>query len=370
MSEAKKLLILPGDGIGPEVMQEAVRVIEWLNANTPLQFELDHDLIGGCSYDEHGVPATDALIDKALASDAVLLGAIDGPKWDDIPFELRPAQGLLRLRKDMGLFANLRPAMLFDTLLDASSLRPEVVKGLDIMIVRELIGGLYFGTPRGIDDLEDGQQKGYNTLVYTTSEIERVARVAFELARKRDNRVVSVDKSNALEVMRLWRDVVSKVHAEEYSDVELDHMFVDNCCMQLVRAPKQFDVILTGNLFGDIVSDEASMLTGSIGMLPSAALGAKDANGKSLALYEPVHGSAPDITGQGVANPLATILSFVMALRYSFDLQTEADLVEAAINGVLAKGIRTPDLMENGMTKVSTTEMGDAVLAELDTLSA
>jgi len=370
MSEAKKILILPGDGIGPEVTQEAVRVIEWFNAKTSLQFELDHDLIGGCSYDEHGVPATDAVIDKALASDAVLLGAIDGPKWDDIPFELRPAQGLLRLRKDMGLFANLRPAMLFDTLLDASSLRPEVVKGLDIMIVRELIGGLYFGTPRGIDDLEDGQQKGYNTLVYTTSEIERVARVAFEMARKRDNRVVSVDKSNALEVMRLWRDVVSKVHAEEYPDVELDHMFVDNCCMQLVRAPKQFDVILTGNLFGDIVSDEASMLTGSIGMLPSAALGAKDANGKSLALYEPVHGSAPDITGQGIANPLATILSFVMALRYSFDLQTEADLVEAAINGVLAKGIRTPDLMEDGMTKVSTTEMGDAVLAELDTLSA
>ena len=368
MAEAKKLLILPGDGIGPEVTSEAVRVIEWFNDKTDLQFELDHDLIGGCAYDAHGVPVTDAVIDKALASDAVLLGAIDGPKWDDVPFELRPPQGLLRLRKDMGLFANLRPAMLFDTLLDASSLRPEVVKGLDIMIVRELIGGLYFGTPRGIDDLDDGQQKGYNTLVYTTSEIERVARVAFEMARKRDNRVVSVDKSNALEVMRLWRDVVSKVHAEEYPDVGLEHMFVDNCCMQLVRAPKQFDVILTGNLFGDIVSDEASMLTGSIGMLPSAALGAKDANGKSLALYEPVHGSAPDITGQGIANPLATILSFVMALRYSFDLQKEADMIETAINAVLANGIRTADLMKDGMTKVSTAQMGDAVLAELNTL--
>ncbi len=369
MPNTYDILILPGDGIGPEVVGETVRVIEWFNTNTDITFNLEEDLIGGCAYDAHGVPVTDEVVDKALKADAALLGAIDGPKWESVPLELSPPKGLLRLRKDMGLFANLRPAMMFDPLLDASSLRPEFVQGLDIMIVRELIGGLYYGEPRGIDDLPDGQQKGYNTLVYTTSEIERVARVAFELARKRDNRVTSVDKANALDVMRLWREVVTRIQQDEFPDVQLEHMYVDNCCMQLVRTPKQFDVILTENLFGDITSDAASMLTGSIGMLPSAALGAKDAAGKALGLYEPVHGSAPDIMGQGIANPIATILSFVMMLRYSFDLQKEAELIETAINNALNKGLRTADIMQTGMTKTSTAEMGDAIIAELTKLA-
>ncbi len=370
MTVSYKLLLLPGDGIGPEVMREVRRVVEWFDHARGVGFALEEDLIGGCALDAHGVPATDEMIEKALAADAVLLGAVDGPKWEDVPFHLRPPQGLLRLRKEMGLFANLRPAICFDALTEASSLKPDLVSGLDIMIVRELIGGIYFGEPRGIEDLGGGQRRGFNTQVYTTAEIERVARVAFDLAAKRQGRVVSVDKSNAMEAGQLWREDVQRIHDADYPGIELQHMFVDNCAMQLIRAPKQFDVILTDNLFGDILSDAAAMLTGSLGMLPSAALGGDRKSGRPRALYEPVHGSAPDIAGQGLANPIAMILSFAMALRYSFDLAAEADLVEQAIKNVLASGLRTNDIMQQGKARVSTAVMGDAIVREMDKLSA
>jgi 3-isopropylmalate dehydrogenase len=365
----KKILIVAGDGIGPEVMGQVERVIGWYSQKRKFDVEIDRDLVGGCCYDAHGVAVTDATIEKALAADAVFLGAVGGPKWDNVPYEGHPEAGLLRLRKDLELFANLRPALCFAALADASSLKREIVEGLDIMIVRELTGGVYFGEPKVIEDLGNGERRGIDTQVYTTSEIRRIAAVAFELARKRGNRVMSVEKRNVMKSGVLWYEEVIKLHKEQYSDVKLDHMLADNCAMQLVRNPKQFDVIVTDNLFGDVLSDIASMLTGSLGMLPSASLGAKDASGKARAMYEPVHGSAPDIAGTGAANPIASILSFAMALRYTFDRGACADLLEKAVDAVLANGLRTGDIMQAGKTKVGTVEMGDAILAELDRLN-
>jgi 3-isopropylmalate dehydrogenase len=368
MAANRKILSLPGDGIGPEVMRQVGRVVEWFDKRRIASFDVTEDLVGGAAFDKHGTPLTDATMKKALESDAVLMGAVGGPKWDNLPFAQKPERGLLRLRKDMDLFANLRPALVFDPLIDASTLKPEVIEGLDMLIIRELTGGVYFGEPRGVTTLPDGTRRGINTQVYTTPEIIRVARVAFELARKRSNRVCSVEKANVMESGQLWREEVQKLRDGEYRDVELSHMYADNCAMQLVRNPKQFDVIVTDNLFGDILSDCAAMLTGSLGMLPSASLGAADSSGRRKALYEPVHGSAPDIAGKDAANPLACILSFAMMLRYSFDLAEEADLVEQAVKNALASGVRTGDIMHAGMKRVSTTEMGNAVLAELEKL--
>jgi 3-isopropylmalate dehydrogenase len=358
------LLILPGDGIGPEVMAEVRKVIDWFGQNG-LPFEVEEGLVGGCAYDAHGTPLTDETMDRAQAADAILLGAVGGPKWDDLDFSVKPERGLLRLRKEMDLFANLRPAQCFDALADFSSLKREVVAGLDIMIVRELTSGVYFGEPRGI--IKEGNERvGINTQRYTESEIARVARSAFELARKRQNKLCSMEKANVMESGVLWRNVVSEVHQAEYPDVELSHMYADAGAMQLTRWPKQFDVIVTDNLFGDLLSDLAAMLTGSLGMLPSASLGLQQANGRPKALYEPVHGSAPDIAGQGKANPIACILSFAMALRYSFDDGAAADQVERAVESVLAEGLRTADLLgPDGGHSVSTSEMGDAIVAEL-----
>ncbi|MGO1119697.1 3-isopropylmalate dehydrogenase [Rhodovibrionaceae bacterium A322] len=366
----KSLLVLPGDGIGPEAMTEVRRVVDWMDKRRAVTFNVEEDLVGGSAIDAHGIPITDATMDKAMNVDAVLLGAVGGPKWDNLDFSIKPERGLLRLRKDMALYANLRPAMCFESLVSASSLKPELVSGLDIMIVRELTGGVYFGEPRGIETLEDGTRRGINTQVYTDKEIIRVAEVAFDLARKRNGKVTSSEKANVMESGVLWREEVSKLHAEKFSDVELEHMYADNAAMQLVRAPKQFDVIVTDNLFGDILSDCAAMLTGSLGMLPSASIGDVDDTGRRKAMYEPVHGSAPDIAGQNKANPLATLLSFAMALRYSFDLPDDADLIERAVNNVLLSGIRTGDVMAEGCTLVSTTQMGEAVIAELDKQAA
>tara|TARA_R110002074_G_scaffold50540_3_gene128380 strand:- start:4160 stop:5266 length:1107 start_codon:yes stop_codon:yes gene_type:complete len=360
------LLILAGDGIGPEVMEQVTRVIDWFGAKRDLTFDVEHDLVGGAAYDKHGVPLHDDTMARALAVDAVLLGAVGGPKYDDLDFSVKPERGLLRLRKEMDLFSNLRPAQCFDALADFSSLKKDIVAGLDIMIVRELTSGVYFGEPRGIFK-EGNERVGINTQRYTESEIDRVARSAFELARRRGNKVCSMEKANVMESGILWREVVQRVHDTDYPDVELSHMYADNGAMQLVRAPKQFDVILTDNLFGDILSDCAAMLTGSLGMLPSASLGAPNADGRPKALYEPVHGSAPDITGQGKANPIACILSFAMALRYSFDQGDEAARLENAIEAVLADGARTADLLgPEGGKHMSTGEMGDAILAALD----
>jgi 3-isopropylmalate dehydrogenase len=366
---AKKLLILPGDGIGVEVMAQVRRIIDWMAKKQKVEFEITEGLLGGAAYDVHGTPFPAETLAAAMAADAVLLGAVGGPKWDDLPFDKKPERGLLGIRKEMGLFANLRPATVLDALADASTLKHDVVAGLDIMILRELTGGLYFGEPRGIDTLADGTRKGYNTLVYTTPEIVRIGRVAFELARKRNKKLCSVDKANVLECTVLWREEMIKLQKEEFPDVELTHMYVDNAAMQLVRNPKQFDVMVTENMFGDILSDCAAMLTGSLGMLPSASLGAADANGKRKALYEPVHGSAPDIAGKDMANPLATIMSFAMCLRYSFDMAAEADLIETAVKNVLKGGLRTGDIMQPGKAKVSTTVMGEAVVRELDKIS-
>ncbi|MEM1315961.1 MAG: 3-isopropylmalate dehydrogenase [Pseudomonadota bacterium] len=358
------LLILPGDGIGPEVMAEVRKVIDWFGTQG-LAFEVSEDLVGGCAYDVHGAPLADATMAKAQEVDAVLLGAVGGPKWDDLDFSVKPERGLLRLRKEMDLFSNLRPAQCFDALADFSSLKADVVGGLDIMIIRELTSGVYFGEPRGI--FEEGNERvGINTQRYTESEIERVARSAFELARRRSNKVCSMEKANVMESGVLWREVVQKVHDADYADVELSHMYADAGAMQLVRWPKQFDVIVTDNLFGDLLSDCAAMLTGSLGMLPSASLGLPMANGRPKALYEPVHGSAPDIAGTGKANPIACILSFAMALRYSFDRGDAADKLEAAVNAVLADGVRTADLMQTeGGAFATTSEMGDAIVAKL-----
>ena len=359
------LLILPGDGIGPEVMVEVRKVIEWFTTNRGLEFDVTEDLVGGAAYDAHGTPLHDDTMKKALDVDAVLLGAVGGPKYDNLDFSLKPERGLLRLRKEMDLYSNLRPAQCFDALADFSSLKPEVVSGLDIMIVRELTSGIYFGEPRGIIT-EGNERVGINTQRYTESEIERVARSAFELAKRRGNKVCSMEKANVMESGVLWRETVDKIHQAEYPDVELSHMYADAGAMQLCRWPKQFDVIVTDNLFGDILSDTAAMLTGSLGMLPSASLGAPMANGRPKALYEPVHGSAPDIAGQGKANPIACILSFAMALRYSFDEGIEADRLEEAIENVLSKGARTHDLLgKEGITPLSTSEMGDAILDAL-----
>jgi 3-isopropylmalate dehydrogenase len=359
------LLILPGDGIGPEVMAEVRRIISWFDTNRGLHFDVSEDLVGGAAYDAHGKPLSDETMAKAQEVDAVLLGAVGGPKYDDLDFSLKPERGLLRLRKEMDLYSNLRPAQCFDALADFSSLKTDVVAGLDIMIVRELTSGIYFGEPRGI--FEEGNERvGVNTQRYTESEIERAARSAFELAMRRNKKVCSMEKANVMESGILWREVVNEV-AKDYPEVEVTHMYADNGAMQLVRAPKQFDVIVTDNLFGDILSDCAAMLTGSLGMLPSASLGAPMENGRPKAMYEPVHGSAPDIAGEGKANPIACILSFAMALRYSFDQGAEADRLEAAIEKVLADGVRTADLLaDEGVTPVSTSEMGDAILAALD----
>ena len=361
----RKILLLPGDGIGPEVMSEVKKIIEWFNNNKSLDFELDEDLVGGSSYDKYGTPITDEVFYKALESQAVILGAVGGPKWDNLDFSKKPERALLKLRKELKLFANLRPAICFKQLVNASSLKPEIVSGLDIMIVRELTGGIYFGEPRGIKPIDNGERKGINTHVYTSSEIARVARVAFDLAKKRSNKVTSCEKSNVMEAGQLWKEEVQAVHDKEYSEVELNHMLADNCAMQLLRNPKQFDVIVTDNLFGDMLSDEAGMLTGSLGLLPSASLGAKDKNGNMRSMYEPVHGSAPDIADKSIANPIATILSFAMALRYSLDLDKEADQLEKAVQDVLDEGLRTKDIVSKGMKEVSTSEMGAAIISKL-----
>ncbi len=366
----RTMLMLPGDGIGPEVMGEVRRVIEWMDKRRHVSFNVKEDLVGGSAYEKHGTPLADKTMATALDCGVVLLGAVGGPQWDNLSFDKKPERGLLRLRKEMDLFANLRPAKCFDALVEASTLKPEIVQGLDIMIVRELTGGVYFGSPRGIETLPNGERRGINTQVYTTSEIRRVAAVAFELAQKRNGKLTSLEKANVMESGVLWREEVTKLHQEKYQDVQLEHMYADNGAMQLVRAPKQFDVMVTDNLFGDILSDAAAMLTGSLGMLPSASLGAADpVTGRRMALFEPVHGSAPDIAGKGIANPLATIQSFSMALRYAFDLGADADLLDQAAENVLGSGVRTADL-GGGAAKVGTTGMGDALLKELDKLAA
>ena len=367
---ATKLLLLPGDGIGPEVMIELERVLALLNTKTKATFETQTDLVGGCSIDAHGIPLTDAALAKAQAADAIIFGSVGGPKWDKVAFDIRPESGLLKLRKQLDLFANLRPAICYPALAEASSLKRELVEGLDILILRELTGGTYFGEPKEIVTLADGQKRAVDTTLYTTREIERIARVAFDLARKRRNKVHSADKRNVMATGVLWNQVVSAVHEKEFKDVELHHILADACAMQLIRDPKQFDVLVCDNLFGDMLSDQAAMLAGSLGMLPSASLGAPDAKtGIPKALYEPIHGSAPDIAGKGVANPIAQIASFGMALRYSCNMPKEADLIDQAIAGALAQGYRTGDIMQPNMRQVGTTEMGSAILKELDRLT-
>ncbi|MGH8475300.1 MAG: 3-isopropylmalate dehydrogenase [Methylococcales bacterium] len=359
-----KIAVFPGDGIGPEIVREAIKVLECLTSIFDIRLELEHGLIGGAAYDQYRQPLPAQSLDLAKSAHAILLGAVGGPQWDSLEYALRPERGLLALRSKLDLFANLRPAILYPQLIDASTLKPEVIEGLDILIVRELTGGIYFGQPRGIRTLENGEREGFNTLVYRESEIRRIAHSAFGIAMKRKKQVCSVDKANVLECSRLWREIVTEV-ASEYPEVELSLQYVDNAAMQLVRAPKQFDVIVTGNLFGDILSDCASMLTGSIGMLPSASL---DANAKGM--YEPIHGSAPDIAGKGVANPLATILSVAMLFRYTLAENAPADCIERAVSSVLDRGLRTPDIHTEGMLKVGTAQMGDAVVQALREVAA
>ena len=356
---SKHVLLLPGDGIGPEIVNEAEKVLRALIEKFGLKLTLEQGLVGGSSIDAHGIPLTDATLERARAADAILLGAVGGPKWDKLDMAIRPEKGLLGLRSNLDLFANLRPAILYPQLASASSLKPEIVSGLDILIVRELTGGMYFGKPRGVRVLENGEREGFNTAVYKESEIRRIGRVAFDAAQKRNKKLCSIDKANVLEVTVLWREIMEEL-SKEYPDVQLSHMYVDNAAMQLVRAPKQFDVMVTGNMFGDILSDEAAMLTGSIGMLPSASL-----NSQNKGMYEPCHGSAPDIAGQGIANPLATILSASMMLRYSLQENAAAERIDAAVNKVLDQGLRTADIMSEGMTRVTTVQMGDAVVAAL-----
>lgn len=358
----KKIMILPGDGIGPEVVREAVKILNWFNDNTRHKFEMVTELIGGAAIDRCGKPLPDATINSALNSDAVLLGAVGGPKWEHLPMQLKPEKGLLEIRQQLELFANLRPAMFFSPLADASPIKPEIVAGLDLMIVRELTGDIYFGQPRGIATVNN-ERVGVNTMHYTVSEIERVARTAFDLARQRKKSVCSVDKANVLETMQLWRETVQAVHDKDYVDISLSHMYVDNAAMQLIRNPKHFDVMLTPNMFGDILSDESSMLTGSLGMLPSASLG------KVHALYEPIHGSAPDIAGKNIANPIGTILSVAMMFQYSFKLEQEASMIKNAVDHVLAEGFRTQDIMSASGTLVSTEQMGKQVIAALEKIA-
>ncbi|MFM9943352.1 MAG: 3-isopropylmalate dehydrogenase [Hyphomicrobiaceae bacterium] len=365
------LLLMPGDGIGPEVMAEVDRVLAFFNKKSKARFETSTEIVGGSSIDKHGTPLTDAALARCKAADAIIFGSVGGPKWDKVPYDIRPEAGLLRIRKELDLFANLRPAICYPALAEASSLKRELVEGLDILILRELTGGTYFGEPKEIVTLENGQQRGVDTTIYTTSEIERIARVAFDLARKRGKKVHSADKRNVMRTGVLWNQVVTAVHKKDYQDVELHHILADACAMQLVRNPKQFDVIVCDNLFGDMLSDEAAMLAGSLGMLPSASLGAPNPKtGIPKALYEPIHGSAPDIAGKGIANPIAQIGSFGMALRYSCNLPKEADLIDKAIASTLAAGYRTGDIMQPNMRQVGTTEMGQAIVKELERLAA
>src|SRR5438105_4486757 len=366
-----KLLLLAGDGIGPEVMAEVKRLLAFYTRSGLADFAIEEDLVGGAAYDAHQVAITEATMAKAHAADAVIFGAVGGPQWDKVPYEARPEAGLLRLRKDLALFANIRPAIVYPALADSSSLKRDVVEGLDIIILRELTGGVYFGEPKTITDLGNGQKRAIDTQVYDTYEIERIGRVACELARKRRNKVTSMEKRNVMKTGVLWNEVMTQMHAREFKDVQLEHMLADAGGMQLVRWPKQFDVIVTDNLFGDVLSDIAATLTGSLGMLPSASLGEVDARTRNRrALYEPVHGSAPDIAGKGIANPIAMIASFGMALRYSFNLGKQADWIDQAISGTLAKGLRTADIKSEGTTVVSTAEMGASILAELEKLAA
>ncbi len=365
----KKILVLPGDGIGNEVMAEVLKIINWMEKTKSLSIDISERLVGGVAYDAEGDSISDETMQVALDSDAVLFGAVGGSKWDNVDRHKRPEAALLRLRKDLDLFANLRPAVVLDALAEASSLKLDLVKGLDILIIRELTSGIYFGQPRGISKISEKESKAIDTQLYTTSEIKRVSRVAFDLAKLRRNKVTSAEKSNVMETGLFWRNVVTDLHKNEYSSVDLEHMLADNCAMQLVRYPKQFDVILTDNLFGDLLSDTAAMLTGSLGMLPSAALGPLKENGTRAAMYEPVHGSAPDIAGQSKANPLAMIMSFAMMLKYSFDMKEDSQLIESAIQNVLLKGLRTSDIKEGAKKIISTKEMGDAVIEELKILS-
>ena len=369
MSSNKKILILPGDGIGREVMSEVLNIIDWMTKNKSVSFDISERLVGGTAYDKEGDSISDTTMQEALDSDAVLFGAVGGPKWDNVERHKRPEAALLRLRKEMDLFANLRPAVVFDALADSSSLKTELIKGLDILILRELTSGVYFGKPRGVEKISEKEEKAFDTQLYTTSEVERIGRVGFDLSRKRSNRLTSVEKANVMETGMFWRKIITNLHKREFSDVELNHMYADNCAMQLVRFPKQFDVIVTDNLFGDLLSDCAAMLTGSLGMLPSASLGLINSNGKRSGMYEPVHGSAPDIAGQDKANPLAMILSFAMMLKYSFDMNEDAVLIEQAVQNVLSKGLRTLDIKKDNQNAVTTKEMGKAVVEELNILS-
>ena len=362
---SRKILLLPGDGVGPEVVGEVKKIINWLNSKKSLDFKVEQELIGGASIDKNKTPITDEVFYKSLECDAVILGACGGPKWDNLEFSKKPERALLKLRKELKLFANLRPAICFKQLVEASTLKPEIVSGLDIMIVRELTGGIYFGEPRGIEPFKNNERKGINTHTYTSSEIHRIARVAFELAKKRKNKVTSCEKSNVMEAGVLWREEVQNLKDKEFGKVNLEHMLADNAAMQLLRNPKQFDVILADNLFGDMLSDEAAMLTGSLGLLPSASLGAKDKNGKIRSLFEPCHGSAPDIAGKNISNPIATILSFSMALRYSLDMDKEADALDNAVQQVLDDGLRTKDIVSKGTKEVTTSQMGDAIISKL-----
>jgi len=364
----KKILLIPGDGIGPEVVGQAKKIIEFFNKNSDKKFETSEALLGGIAYDKTGTPFPKETLDAARESDAILLGAVGGPKWEVLEYKHRPERGLLGIRKELGLFANLRPAKVFAALADSSTLKYDVVAGLDIMILRELTGDLYFGEPRGVTTLADGSRQGINTMTYNSKEVERIARVAFDLARLRGKKLCSVDKANVIETTEMWREVVTELGQKEYSDVALSHMYVDNAAMQLIRNPKQFDVMLTGNMFGDILSDAASMLTGSLGMLPSASLGEKQVNGKQHALYEPIHGSAPDIAGKNLANPIATILSLAMMFKYSFAYEKEAQMIETAVENVLNNGVRTADIAVAGDAKVSCEEMGNKIIAELQKL--
>jgi len=369
MASNRKIMVLPGDGIGTEIMKANMRIIDWMAKYRSIDFDMQEGLVGGAAYDVHGTPLSDETLADSIASDAVLFGAVGGPQYDDLAFDLKPERGLLALRKEMDLFANLRPAMVFPALVEASTLKPEIVSGLDIMILRELCGGSYFAEPRGIEDQPDGTRKGFDTNAYTTPEIERIGRVALDLARKRDGRLVSVEKANVMHSGVLWREVMTALHAAEGEGVEFSNMYADNCAMQLVRNPKQFDVIVTDNLFGDLLSDCAAMLTGSLGMLPSASLGSPDPDtGLPKAMYEPVHGSAPDIAGKGIANPLAQFMSFAMMLRYSFNQGDEADLLEGAVATAL-KTTRTGDIMTPGCTQTGTDGMTESVLNAMDQLA-
>lgn len=360
----KKILLIQGDGIGPEVVSQAKKILDFFTKNTDKKFETEDALLGGCAYDAVGTPFPAETLKLARASDAILLGAVGGPKWESLKYEHRPERGLLGIRKELELFANLRPAKVFNALVNSSTLKKEIVQGLDIMIVRELTGDLYFGQPRGVETLPDGTRRGFNTMTYTSTEVERIAIVAFDLAMMRGKKLCSIDKANVIETTEMWREVVTEIGAKKYPQIALSHMYVDNAAMQLVRNPKQFDVMLTGNMFGDILSDTASMLTGSLGMLPSASLGAK-INGTQHALYEPIHGSAPDIAGKNIANPIATISSLAMMFRYSFDYQKEADAIEKAIENVLENGQRTADIAVAGENKISCSQMGDEILKEI-----